>query len=173
MFRPALDAISRFQLYVPDVDLLNAPIKHSCTALRTAMFAELTSIWKISEHAKFTRAIHPEWTKRHLPSHVHSKCTHSWYHRVALGRGPFRERLRVIDKRVCDLCRYGCGVCESSEHVLMHCTHVNRARNALRRTCEKRNLTFSMRNLLCDSHLQIGVEKLITDFMKSCDTAVP
>ena len=172
MFRPALDAIIRFQTFVSDVDLLTAPIKQSCTALRTAMFAELTSLWKASDHAKFTRVIHPVWSKRQLPSLMHSKCTHSWYHSVALGRGPFRDRLKVMGKRDCDMCRYGCNVTESPEHVLLHCRHVEKSRKVLRRICGKRGVQFSMKMLLNNSHLQIAVEKLMADFLKSCTDAV-
>ena len=155
-----------------DVDLLTAPIKQSCTALRAAMFAELTSLWKASDHAKFTRLIHPVWSKRQLPSLMHSKCTHSWYHSVALGRGPFRDRLKVMGKRDCNLCRYGCNVVESPDHVFLHCRHVQKSRKALIRICEKRGLQFSMKTLLNNSYLQIGVEKLMADFMKSCTDAV-
>ena len=172
VFRPALDAIIRFQTFVSDVDLLTAPIKQSCTALRTAMFAELTSLWEASDHAKFTRVIHPVWSKRQLPSLMHSKCTHSWYHNVALGRGPFRDRLKVMGKRDCDMCRYGCNVTESPEHVLLHCRHVEKSRKVLHRICAKRDLQFSMKTLLNNTHLQIGVEKLMADFMKSSTDAV-
>ena len=168
VFRPALDAITRLQTYIPDVDLLTTPIKQGCAALRTAMFAELTSLWNASDHAKFTRLIHPEWSKRQLPSTMHSKCTHSWYHSVALGRGPFRDRMKEMRKRDCNLCRYGCNVVESPEHVLLYCRHVEKARGVLRRICVKRDLRFSIKTLLCNSHLQIGIEKLMADFMKSC-----
>ena len=155
-----------------DVDLLTAPIKQSCTSLRAAMFAELTSLWKASDHAKFTRVIHPEWSKRQLPSLMHSKCTHSWYHSVALGRGPFRDRLKVMGKRDCNLCRYGCNVIESPDHVLLHCRQVEKSRKVLHRICAKRDVQFSIKTLLTNSHLQIGVEKLMADFMKSSTDAV-
>ena len=75
-------------------------------------------------------------------------------------------------KRDCNLCRYGCYVVESSEHVLLHCRHVKKAREVLNRICEKRDLEFSIKTLLCDSHLQIGVEKLMADLMKSSTDAV-
>ena len=94
---------------------LTVRIEQSCTALRTAMFAELMSLWNDSDHAKFTRLIHPLWSKRHFPSPMHSKCTYYWYHSVALGRGPFRDRVKVMRKRDCDLCRYGYNVGESSD----------------------------------------------------------
>ena len=171
VFRPALDAITRLQTYIPDVDLLTAPIKQGCAALRTAMFAELTSLWNASDHAKFTRLIHPEWSKRQLPSTMHSKCTHSWYHSVALGRGPFRDRMKEMRKRDCNLCRYGCNAVESPEHVFLYCRHVEKARGVLRRICVKRDLRFSIKTLLCNSDLQIGIEKLVADFIKSCTDA--
>ena len=42
IFRPSMDAVKRFQPLIPNVDLLSAPIDHCCTALRKAMFVELT-----------------------------------------------------------------------------------------------------------------------------------
>ena len=130
-------------------------------------FAILEKMKFASDHAKFTHVIHPVWSKRQLPSLMHSKCTHSWYHNVALGRGPFRDRLKVMGKRDCDMCRYGCNVTESPEHVLLHCRHVEKSRKVLHRICAKRDLQFSMKTLLNNTHLQIGVEKLMADFMKS------
>ena len=84
-----------------------------------------------------------------------------------LERRPFRDRLKQMPKRYCNFCRYGCNVVESPEHVLLHCRHVKKARGVLHRICEKRGLEFSIKTLLCDSHLQIGVEKLMADFLKS------
>ena len=99
IFRSSMDAVKRFQPLVPTVDLLSAPIKHCCTALRKAMFMELTLSWRSSSVARFTFSLHPLWTSRKLPSSLHSRCTHSWYHSVALGRGPFRDRMRKMRKR--------------------------------------------------------------------------
>ena len=78
----------------------------------------------------------------------------------------------MMGKRDCDMCRYGCNVTESPEHVLLHCRHVEKSRKVLRRICGKRGVQFSMKMLLNNSHLQIAVEKLMSDFMKSCTDAV-
>ena len=83
-----------------------------------------------------------------------------------------RDRLKQMRKRDWNLCRYGCNVVESPEHVLLHCRHVKKPREVLNRICEKRDLEFSIKTLLCDSHLQIGVEKLMADFLKSCPDTI-
>ena len=77
----------------------------------------------------------------------------------------------MMGKRDCNLCRYGCNVVESPDHVFLHCRHVQKSRKALIRICVKRGLQFSMKTLLNNSYLQIGVEKLMADFMKSCTDA--
>ena len=169
IFRPSMDAVKRFQPLIPNVDLLSAPINHCCTALRKAMFMELTSSWQSSSTARFTFSLHPLWTDRKLPSTMHSRCSHSWYHSVALGRGPFRDRLRKMRKRSDDFCRYGCGVSEDARHVLLCCPAVATYRNQLRKVCRARDLHFDLRTLLTSEKLYIGVEKLFAAFMAPDD----
>ena len=78
----------------------------------------------------------------------------------------------MMGKRGCNLCRYGCNVIESPDHVLLHCRQVEKSRKVLHRICAKRDLQFSIKTLLTNSHLQIGVEKLMADFMKSSTDAL-
>ena len=78
----------------------------------------------------------------------------------------------MMGKCECNLCRYGCNVAESPDHVLLHCQHVEKSRKVLHRICAKRDVQFSIKTLLTNSHLQIGVEKLMADFMKSSTDAV-
>ena len=89
-----------------------------------------------------------------------------------LARVPFRDRLKVMGKRDFNLCRYECNVAESPEQVFLHCRHVEKSRKVLHRICAKRDVQFSIKILLNYSHLQIGVEKLMADFMKSSSDAV-
>ena len=137
------------------------------------MFMELTLSWRSSPVARFTFSLHPLWTNRKLPSSLHSRCTHSWYHSVALGRGPFRDRMRKMRKRTSDVCRYGCDATEDASHVLLHCPVVSDCRDRLRKCCETRGLDFDLRTLLTESCLQIPVEKLMLAFMSPDDTGNP
>ena len=132
---------------------------------------ELTSNWQSSPTARFTFSSHPLWTYRKLPSNMHSRCTHSWYHSAALGRGPFRDRMRKMRKRADDLCRYGCGATENTAHVLLCCPAVDKSRKRLRKVCSARGLQFDLRTLLTSERLYIGVEKLFAAFLSPDNAA--
>ena len=158
-------AIERLQPYVADTNFLSAPLKHCRTALRKAMFAELTEYWENATVGRFTYSLHPVWSNRKLPLSMHSKLSHSWYHSIALGMGPFNDRMKKIRVRGDSLCRYGCNEYEDAYHVFMKCEAVKSSRVKIRSICENRKLKFDLKTILCEGAVQIDAERLITCFI--------
>jgi len=162
---PAMRAIERLQPYVADTNFLSASMKHCRTALRKAMFAELTEYWENATTGRFTYSLHPMWTNRKLPLSMHSKLSHSWYHSIALGMGPFNDRMKKIRVRGNSLCRYGCNENEDANHVFMKCDAVKSSRLKIRKICDHRNLKFDLKTILCEGAIHIEAERLIMCFI--------
>ena len=73
-------------------------------------------------------------------------------HGAARGTSIFRGELR--GNHVRDItCRGECGVPETMDHVLLVCPCYSEERGRARRVCDRKGITFSVRNMLTDPEL--------------------
>ena len=97
-----------------------------------AIFHELTKYWEQLDEARVTHMAHPTWERRLFYSSMVSRYSHTVFHNLALGRGPLRAIIfRDAGVDALRLCRHGCVVDETLEHVCLQCPHVAGRRRAI------------------------------------------
>ena len=98
-----------------------------------------------------------------------SKITTTWYHQVAVGRGRFRNYLFKINKAKSPLCRFGCNVPETVDHILLKCEALSTERKCIKDTCVGNGITFKINNILTHTILKIPVERLLSVIIRFDD----
>ena len=94
------------------------------------------------------------------------RYTHCVYHNLALGRGPLKAIVhRDADDASLRCCRHGCGVEETLEHILCHCSFVAGQREGLKCVLAKDGLSFSVQTALSTFGASGACEKLIAKFL--------
>ena len=66
-------------------------------------------------------------------------------------------------------CRHGCGVAETTEHILLNCPFYDSVRNSVCELCVSNGLDISQKTFLTESILQLRVEKLLRQFLDSIE----
>ena len=89
--------------------------------LRKAMFSDLTRVWLSNDKGKIAHRLHQKWQIRDLNLNGNSRLGSSLLHGAACDYSILQEFQFSIGKCKSNLCRCGCGVNESLEHVLLVC----------------------------------------------------
>ena len=162
--QPAIDFLTHLNKY-SDHDLLQVHLKQAKSAIRTAMFNELTDIWKHEPSCKQLHNIHSDWRPRSYCRRSVSRVTISCYHTLACGAGYLRSWSHRIKLSPSPNCRHGCNVSETAEHILLDCPFYTSARNSVCKLCVSHGLDISQNTFLTESILQFRVEKLLRQFL--------
>ena len=134
-------------------------------AIQTAMYNELTEIWKHNPSCKQLHNIHSDWRPRVYCKRSISDITISCYHTFACGFGYLRSWSHHIGLSPCPNCRHGCNVSETAEHILLDCPFYVSARNSICELCVSHGLDISQKTFLTENILQYRVEKLLRQFI--------
>ena len=98
-----------------------------------------------------------------------SKITTTWCHQVVVGRGRFRNYLFKINKTKSSLCRFGCNVPETVDHILLKCDVLSTERKCIKDTFVGNGITFKINNILTHPTLKTPVEMLLTVIIRFDD----
>ena len=164
-FMPARKLITRLNKILNDTDIFSLKIENAKIAIKKAMYLELTDLWNNNKCSAFTRRIHPEWKERPLARFMFSKEANVAYHRFAVNRGPTNDLKFKQNRCNSDRCRFGCHVCETVEHLFIDCKKLTNERENLKNEFKKRNIDFTLKNILTTSCVQYHVEKFISKFL--------
>ena len=118
--QPAIDFLAHLNQF-SDIDLFTVPLRHVKTQIQTAMFNELTDYWTQADSCKNLHLIHNDWQPRKFSDKSLSRVTTSCYHTFACGHGYLRAWSHRIERSSSPNCRHGCGIPETSEHILLEC----------------------------------------------------
>ena len=91
-----------------------------------------------------------------------TKCANNNYNRFAVGRGETNIRRKLCGKCESDLCRYGCSVPETIDHLFFDCIHLIPKRRELKKKSEELNLEFNLSNIFTNLKMKTYVEQFIS-----------
>ena len=107
-----------------------------------------------------TRCIHPDWSSG-IDMGMVSRLGRSLVHGEACGNGVLVGDGYRGGCESDELCRWGCGVSETLDHVVFTCPGYSRHRSGIVRACEGLGLAFSLRNLFTRQELLPLAEELL------------
>merc|ERR1712035_85777 len=153
--QPALDFLAHLNQF-SDIDLFTVSLRQVKTQIQTAMFNELTDYWTQADSCKNLHLIHNDWQPRKFSNKSLSRVTTSCYHTFACGHGYLRAWSHRIERISSPNCRHGCGIPETSEHILLECPFYNTERKSICKLCESMNLNVSQQTFLTEKRLQLS-----------------
>jgi len=163
--QPAFDFLAYLNKYT-DTDLFTVPLKCVKSAIKVAMFNELTIFWRNCSECSCLHAIYDDWQPRKLASNIFSRVTTSCYHDFACGHSKLRARHHIFGIAKSPLCRHGCNAAETAEHVLLHCPFFNKERLLISTKCLSLSLDISVRTFLTNNQIHTVVERLLSLFLQ-------
>jgi len=124
IFKPAIDNISYFSKFTPSGHLLNIPNPKSFkTALRNAMFHELSQAWKNHEGGRVTFKFFPTWEPRKFPSRTCSCAADNYLIRASLRQNDTRSFKHTINPIFFPNCPHCHSTIETPSHIFLHCPY--------------------------------------------------
>ena len=128
--------------------------------LREALFRDVNRCWRSYEGAVLTRSIHPDWSSG-IDMGMRSRYGRSLVHGEVCGNGLLE---RGGFRGICaghELCRRGCGVMETLDHVVFSCHGYSRQRSSIACVCKRLGVVFNLRNLFTRKELLPLAEELL------------
>ena len=116
-------------------------------------------LWARTRGGRFTRHLFPLWNRNRVSRSMYSRGTSSWYFQMRSGSTFLRSGGGYPARS--DSCRFGCSHEETLSHLLTQCPHLDGERDVLGRTCHRLGIRLTIRNMLTDERLRIGVERLL------------
>jgi len=112
-------------------------------------YADLDRRWTVYPGSAFTRCIHPHWGSCGIDMGMGSRQGASLLHCAACGFSMCHTNLFRIGKATTTICRRGCGVVESIDHVLLQCPCYSTPCERMVFRCASLGLAFSVDMMLC------------------------
>ena len=142
-------------------DLFSEDILRCDRVLRDALYADLDRCWSVSSGAVRTHALLPEWMRREDHLRSHSRFGSSLLNGVLCGSSELRVDLSKACRVSSCLCRRGCGVQETVEHVLLDCGFYSELRERLMLRCRELGFEFCIRTLLVEPQVYPLTEEIL------------
>ena len=158
-----VDRANEFLRYLGDVsgyDLFDEAILRDDSRLREALFQEVNRGWKNYEGAAMTRHIHPDWMAG-VDMGMRSRIGRSLVHGEACGNGLLVGNGYRGGGSGQELCRKGCGVAETLDHIVFSCHGYSRQRAGIIHVCGRLGCVFNLRNLFTRKELLPLAEELL------------
>ena len=156
-YKPAFD----FLLYLNglvEFDLFTCGTELGFEPIRDALFTDLTLYWKGSKGARDSHLIHDTWCNRIIGMNMSNRESVCLYHEVACGSSMLRDTLRR--KGLGDgLCRHGCGIDETMDHVFHECSAYSSLRVRVRNLCIRFSIDMTTVKIMTDKRLQSVIEE--------------
>ena len=166
--RQARDFLSHLES-VSGLDLSSKAVARNAEPIREALFLDLTRCWKVYPGSACARELHPVWGKTAISLEMMSRYGASLLHGAVCGYSMLRGHLFSIGQCPTELCRYGCNVQESLEHVLLECQRCDVLRDEVSSACRRNGLAFTVRILMCHPSMHLLTEKFFVLFVDGKD----
>ena len=139
--------------------LLTAETLKDDGKLKEAMYTDLTKCWREYRGARVTRDLYNTWNSKNAELGMNTRLGRSLVNGAVCGYSILRTN-RLSNRGGSDLCRGGCRVSETLEHVLLECPCYSKQRVLLHKTCRKCGVSLTVRNALTHSRLLPHTESL-------------
>ena len=139
-------------------DLFSDRLVRDDTLIRKPMYMDLTRVWRGSGSINMTGYIHEDWTSETIDLNSSTRLGRSLVNGAACGNGILRDDRSRRGYSGPVSCRWGCGVIETLDHVLLHCSCYPVQRSAMCDVCVREGVDFTVRNLMTHPGLLHHVE---------------